>query len=132
MTYEEWEAGVPQSFKQDVIWRVQAYRLAHYLAACAELDTRALIPDPRFREHIDQLCRATGGVGANIADGYPRHSGKDRKKYYRYALTSLAEAKSWYLNIRTSMDGRVLDDRFALIRSIVRLLNTMIRRSSDY
>jgi len=127
MTYDEWEPTIPLAVRQDVIWRVQAYRLALYLAGCAEEDTRPLRGDARFADTAAQLCRAAGSVAANIAEGYPRQSGRDRIRYYEYALGSAAEVKVWYLNGRTTLPPGVIEDRFALLRSITRLLLTMIR-----
>lgn len=127
MTYDEWEATIPAGVRQDVIWKVQAYRLALFLAACAEDDTRAMNEDERFRQSGAQLCRAAGSVAANIAEGYPRQSGRDRIRYYEYALGSAAEVKVWYLNGRATLAPGVIEDRFALLRSITRLLLTMIR-----
>ena len=130
MTYEEWEATVPDDVKREPLWHVQAYRLALLLADGAELDTRGLrdgSSDPRFVKNAAQLCAAAGSVAANIAEGYPRRSGKDRCRYYEYALTSLAETKSWYLTVRRSIDPAVMTLRLATMRSISRLLLTMMR-----
>jgi four helix bundle protein len=129
MDYDEWEAGVPAEMRQDVLWRVQAYRLANYLSACAEVDTRGLVGDLRFSHHITQLCRATASVPANIAEGYVKRSAKDRARYYEYALASLAEAKVWYLSVRSTIDGGAMNERLALMRSITRLLLTMLRHA---
>ena len=127
MTYEEWEATVPEGVKDDRVWRVTAYRLALHLADMAISDTAHLAGDPRFAGKVPQLCDAAGSVAANIAEGYPRRSGKDRIKFYDYALTSLAETKSWYLQIRSTIDGHVMDARLATMLSISRLLHTMMR-----
>ena len=127
MTYDEWEAAIPAAVRQDVIWRVQAYRLALYLAACAEEDTGPMNADPRFSPTASQLSRAAGSVAANIAEGYPRRSAPDRIRYYEYALGSAAEVKVWYLYSRTALVPGSIDERFALLRSITRLLLTMIR-----
>ena len=129
MTYEEWEPEVPEAVKQDVIWRVQAYRLALYLSACARLDTGYLRGNPAYETHVPQLCRSTASVAAAIAEGYPRRSAKDRARYYEYALGSLAESKVWYLEIRPALDGPTVDSRFAVIRSITRLLLTMKKQA---
>ena len=127
MAYDEWETTIPAAVRQDVIWRVQAYRLALYLASCAEEDTRGMGEGLRFAETASQLCRAAGSIAANIAEGYPRQSGRDRIRYYEYALGSAAEVKVWYLSARATLAPGVIEDRFALLRSITRLLLTMIR-----
>jgi len=127
MTYDEWEREVPEAVKRDVIWRVQAYRLALYLSACVKFDTRSLVGNPLYEAHIPQLCRSAASVPAAIAEGYPRRSAKDRARYYEYALGSLAESKVWYLEIRSALDAPTIDSRFEVIRSITRLLLTMKR-----
>ena len=127
MTYDEWEATIPPAVKQDVIWKVQAYRLALYLGSCAGEDAPAMEGDPRLDQTISQLVRAAGSVAANVAEGYPRQSGRDRIRYYEYALGSAAEVKVWHLSARHALPPGALEDRFALLRSITRLLLTMIR-----
>ena len=129
MTYEEWDVTVPELIKVDRIWRVQAYRLAAFLSACAEADTREVADDPRFRAMAAQLCGAAASIAANIAEGYPRQSPRDRIRYYEYALGSAEEAKTWYLSLRDSVAPNVLDERLSTLRSITRLLLTMIRSS---
>ncbi|MFL5562490.1 MAG: four helix bundle protein [Gemmatimonadaceae bacterium] len=130
MTYDEWEATVPAAVKADVIWHVQAFRLATFLAACVEEDTRAVASDPRFSLTISQLVRAAGSVGANIAEGYPRQSARDRVRYYEYALGSASEMKVWYLSVRVQLGVEILEERLSLLRSISRLLATMVRTAS--
>jgi len=130
MTYEEWEESLPAAVTTDVIFRVQAFRLASFLADCAERDTRAVARDPRFAKNAIQLIRAAGSVSASIAEGYPRRSPRDRIRYYEYALGSTAEAKSWYVGAHTLLPRETLEERFALLSSITRLLRTMIRSSA--
>ena len=127
MTYDEWEKSLPETVTSDVIFRVQAFRLASFLADCAERDTRTIGRDPRFAKSAVQLIRAAGSVSATIAEGYPRRSARDRIRYFEYALGSAAEAKSWDLAARTLLPAETLDERFALLASITRLLRTMIR-----
>ena len=132
MTYEEWEITVPPGIKEDRVWRVTAYRLALYLADMALMDTAGLLADPRFAGKVPQLCDAAGGVAANIAEGYPRRSSKDRIKFYDYALTSLAETKNWYVQIRSAVDGTLIEERLATMLSISRLVHTMMRSARKY
>ena len=129
MTYEEWEQSLPEVVRNDVTFRVQAYRLASFLCACAELDTRQVMRDRRFLKSAAQLCTAAGSIAANIADGYPRPTGPDRARFFGYALDSTAEVKSWYLHTRLRLPPGTLEARYALLTSITRLLLTMIRSS---
>ena len=127
MTYETWELQFPAALKTDVIWRVQAFRLASFAGDCAAEDTRLSAADPRFTEIAAQLCRSAGSIAANIAEGYPRQSARDRVRYYEYALGSAGESKSWYLRLRSTIDPATLDARLELLQSVTRLLQTMIR-----
>ena len=127
MTYDEWEKSLPEAVISDVIFRVQAFRLASFLSDCVERDTRTIGRDPRFARSVTQLIRAAGSVSATIAEGYPRRSARDRVRYYEYALGSTAETKSWYLASRALLSPETLDERFTLLASITRLLRTMIR-----
>jgi four helix bundle protein len=132
MTYDEWEASLPETVTRDVIFRVQAFRLASFLADCAERDTRIIGRDHRFARSAVQLLRAAGSVSATIAEGYPRRSARDRIRYYEYALGSAAETKSWYLGARALLSPDLLEQRFALLSSITRLLRTMIRSAEPH
>ncbi len=131
MTYSEWEATLPATVTNDLLWRVQAFRLATFLGACVELDTRSMGRDGRFHQSIGQLCRAAGSVAANIAEGYPRQSARDRVRYYEYAPGSASETKTWYLHGRSALAPEVVEERYVLILSITRLLVRMIRSSRD-
>lgn len=42
-----------------------------------------------------QAIRASDSIAANIAEGYGRFSGPDRRKFYRYARGSFEETKAW-------------------------------------
>ena len=129
MTYDEWEREFPATLKTDLIWRVQAFRLALYAGDCAANDTVAAAGDARLAPIASQLCRAAGSISANIAEGYSRHSARDRVRYYEYAVCSASESKTWYVRLRRTLDRATLDDRIAVLQSISRLLHTMIRSS---
>jgi four helix bundle protein len=42
-----------------------------------------------------QVIRSSDSIAANLAEGYGRYSGPDRKKFYRYARGSFEETKAW-------------------------------------
>ena len=130
MTYEEWEQGLPSAVRNDTIFRVQAFRLASFIADCVARDSHSLADDPRLAKTLPQLLRAAASVSANIAEGYPRRSPRDRVRYYEYALGSAAETKSWYLSLRTALPPDTIEEWFAVLTSITRLLRTMIRSST--
>jgi four helix bundle protein len=74
----------------------------------------------------DQLYRALGSISANLAEGYSRVSGRDRARFYEYALGSARESRDWYYKARHVLGQTVTSHRLALLTQIVRLLLTMI------
>ncbi len=74
----------------------------------------------------DQLYRALGSIGANLAEGYSRGSAKDRARFYEYALGSARESRDWYFKGRYVLGECVTEHRLKLLTQIVRLLLTMI------
>ena len=93
MNYQQWESGVAAEIKSDVLWRVEAYRLALLASDLAWQDVVRLAQDRRMLGLTDQLYRSVGSVSADIAEGYSRSGGKDRAHFYEYALGSAREAR---------------------------------------
>ncbi len=127
MTYDQWEATVPATLKSDALWRVQAFRLASYLAAVASLDADGIAEAPWLVKSAGQLSSAAESIPANVAEGYARLSPKDRIRYYEYALGSADETKSRYLTLSRRLDPSLVDARLASLSSITRLVLKMIR-----
>src|SRR5688572_30497761 len=86
--YAVWESSISRAFSGDPLWRLQAYRMALFLSDVCWADVTALIRDRRTNALADQLYRAAGSIGANIAEGYSKGSGQDRARFYEYALGS--------------------------------------------
>lgn len=126
VNYKEWEAEVPATITGDALWRVQAYRLALFAADIGWEDVTRRIQDRRTRGLSDQLYRSLGSVSANIAEGYSRGSGKDRARFYEYALGSARESRDWYYKARHILDGEVVEHRLTLQTQIIRLLLKMV------
>ena len=56
-----------------------------------------ILANPRAkadRRFCDQLRDSSGGAAPNIAEGFARYSKADFRRFLRYALASLAEAKT--------------------------------------
>jgi four helix bundle protein len=132
MTYDEWLASVPPEFTQDPLWRMQVYRLAVFASDLAWQDVSKLIKDRRTVSLADQLFRAVGSTGANIAEGYGRRSGKDQARFYEYALGSAREARGWYRQGRYVLSEAVATHRISLLTQIARLLLTIIPAERGY
>ena len=126
MNYEEWLATVPDSITNDLLWKMKVYRLALFAADVGWHDVTKLVQDRRTLALSDQLCRALGSISANIAEGYSRGSGKDRSRFYEYALGSARESRDWYYKARHVLGQPVVDHRLDLLSQIIRLLLVMI------
>ena len=127
LTFEQWQEGVHADIRNDVMWRMEAYRLSLFLSDLAWTDCDKLLADRRTREIADQLCRATGKISAQIAEGYSRTTAKDRVLFYAYALGSLRESRDWYFKSRHVFEPNVTDHRVALCTSVIRLVLATIK-----
>lgn len=128
MKFDEWLLAVPPEITGDPLWRNEVYRLALFAGDIAWADVTKLAQDFRTRSLSDQLFRAVGSVGANIAEGYSRNSGKDEARLFEYALGSAREARHWYHQSRHLLTDTVTTNRLQLLTHIIRLLLTMIPR----
>jgi four helix bundle protein len=125
MNYREWELVVPEELREDTLWRIEAYRLGLFLSDLAWKDVEKLLRDRRVMAIADQLYRAVGNISSNIAEGYSCGTGKDRARFYEYALGSAREARDWYFKSRNVLSTRVVDHRIKLCTEVVRLTITM-------
>jgi four helix bundle protein len=132
MDYVEWEKQVPEEIKADALWKVTAYRLALYIADLGWLDVTKLMKDRRTISLSDQLYRSLGSIGANISEGYSRGTGKDRARFYEYALGSAREARGWYFDSRHVLGQAVTNHRIRLLAEIIKLLLRMIPQQRTY
>ncbi len=126
MKYEDWLAEVPKELRDDALWQLKVYPLAVFAGDLAWADVGKLWADKRLWGLNDQLYRAIGSIGANIAEGYSRQSGKEQARFYEYALGSAREARHWYHQARHTLSDAVVKHRLALLTDIIRLLLTMI------
>lgn len=126
MEYEEWEKSVPEAIRADLLWKMTVYRLALFLADLGWYDVTKLMQDRRTIALSEQLYEALGSISANIAEGYSRGTGKDRARFYEYALGSARESRDWYFKSRYILGEVVVQHRIQLLTEIIRLLLTMI------
>ena len=132
MDFREWVPCVPAAITGDTMWRVEAYRLGLFVSDLCWGDVTKLIRDRRTLGLSDQLYRATGSAGANIAEGYSRGTGKDRARFYEYSLGSARESRDWYFKARHVLGEEVTSQRLDLLAQIVRLLLTMVPQQRTY
>jgi four helix bundle protein len=122
VTWDEWEAQVPEEIRNDTLWRMEAYRLGLFFSDLAWQDGAKLLKERRTVGFADQLCRAAASISANIAEGYSRNTGKDRAKFYEYALGSARESRDWIYKSRNVLKEKVTAHRIDLATQIIRLL----------
>jgi four helix bundle protein len=125
-SYEEWTASVPEEIKGDSLWKMDGYRLALFVGDIGWRDVTRLMQDRRTLGLSDQLYRAVGSISANIAEGYSRGTGKDRARFYEYALGSARESRDWYFKSRFVLGDDVTMHRIHLLTRIIQLLLVMV------
>ena len=126
MNYEMWAKTVPAEITGDSLWKMEAYRLALFAADIGWHDVTKLAGDRRTLDIASQLYRALGSIEANISEGYSRGSGKDRARFYEYALGSARESRGWYYKGRHVLTDPVSEHRLRLLTQIVCLLLAMV------
>jgi four helix bundle protein len=132
MNYEMRAKTVPAEITGDSLWKMEAYRLALFAADLAWRDVTKLTGDRRTLDLAGQLYRAAGSIEANISEGYSRGSGRDRARFYEYALGSARESHGWYYKGRHVLGDTVADHRLRLLNQIVCLLLTMVPDQRSY
>ncbi|MCU0493491.1 MAG: four helix bundle protein [Chloroflexaceae bacterium] len=125
-TYQEWEQNVPTRVTGDPLWKMRVYRLALFLSDIGWVDVSKLAQDARTKTLADQLYTALGSIGANLAEGYSRSSGKDRVRFYEYALGSARESREWYYRGRHVLEPSVVEHRIDVLAEIIRLFLAII------
>jgi four helix bundle protein len=126
MTYNDWLKTVPEEFTADALWKVEAYRLSMFVVDIGWHDVTRLMQDKRTVKLAAQLYSALGSVGANVSEGYSRGGGRDRARFYEFALGSARESRGWYFDGRHILPAPVVTHRYSLLTQIIRLLLTMI------
>ena len=126
MSYEEWLVTLPAAITRDPLWKVEVYRLALFAADLGWHDVTKLMGDRRTLGLSDQLYRALGSIGSNIAEGYSRGTGRDRARFYEYALGSGRESRGWYYKGRHVLGEAVTRHRLELITKIIKMLMVMV------
>ena len=126
MNYEEWEKSIPAEITNDSLWKMKAYRLGLFAADVGWHDATKLMRDKRTLELSNQLYRALGSISANLAEGYSRGTGRDRARFYEYALGSARESRDWYYKGKHILGPVVTTHRMNFLTQVIRLLLTMV------
>ncbi len=126
MNFNDWLTTVPEAITGDSLWKMEAYRLGVFAADVSWFDVTKLMLDKRTLDLSDQLYRAVGSISANIAEGYSKSTGKDRARFYEYALGSARERRDWYYKARHILGDDIANHRMNFMTQIIRLLTTMV------
>jgi len=126
MNYQEWMATVPDEIKQDPLWKLEVYRLGLFVAEIGWEDVGLLNKNNLTRDAADQIIRSLNSISANIAEGYSRSTGKDRARYFEYALGEAREARDRYYKVRRVLKQEVVLHRIKLLTQIVKILNVFV------
>ncbi len=126
MNFDEWARSIPQTITGDPLWKVEAHRLGLFAADIGWHDVTRLMQDKRTFDLSDPLYRSLGSISANVAEGYSKSTGRDRARFYEYALGSARESRDWYYKSRHILGDDVTHHRLNFMTQIVRLLIPMV------
>lgn len=132
MNYNNWLKSIPDEITNDSLWKMEAYRLGLFIADIGWFDVTILVKDKRTIRLSDQLYRALGSISTNLCEGYSRGTGKDRARFYEYALGSARESRDWYYKSRHILGEVVTKNRICIITQIIRLLLKMVPQQRKY
>jgi four helix bundle protein len=127
-TFESWVADPRNATLERMVWRLPAYRLAAYALDVGWGDATQRSRSAIMAPIALQLYRALGSIGANIAEGYSRSSGRDRVRLYKYALGSARECVVWYRAAAPVLGLPAVADRQAVLHRLVCMLLIVIPR----
>jgi four helix bundle protein len=119
MTYEEWQAAVPEDLKRDSLWQFNVYPRTVFLYDLLWEDCDCLMKDVRGRAIAEQFIRSGGSISANIEEGFGRGFGAEFAYFLRVALGSARETRGWYYRARRLLQPDVLQHRLGLLNEII-------------
>lgn len=123
---------VPSSTEYpDFIKRMRVYQLAMQLLDDSWSDAETLSQHPVTTLVGPQLYKAIASIAANIGEGYSRSSGRDRSRFFEYALGSARESSVWYRASGRILDRPTLASRSDVLAEIQRMLQAVIPRERD-
>jgi four helix bundle protein len=124
LEFIRWEATPPPELYGDAIWRLPAFRLSRYLAHVVDRDVECI--RTRSPSLSDQLERSVNSIGTNIAEGYGRLHGRERARFYEFALGSAREAREWYARAERYLPNGIAIGRARLLTRVIKILTAAI------
>jgi len=116
---------------RDPLRKTRINQLAEELMPACYRDAERLVRNPITFKIAGQLYYAAGSIGANVAEGYSRASGKDRARYFEYSLGSTRETMSWYRSAVPVLGEAVVEERLDCLEEIRRMLSAIIPRERE-
>ena len=123
--YRRWCAALSSDIRGDPLWRMAVYRASLFLLDLA-WDDATRLERGITRDVAAQLYGAVASISANLADGYGRQSGRDRARFYEYALSSTREAVVWYRAGRRKLGEELASSRIEMLTDIRRMLLVIV------
>jgi four helix bundle protein len=109
--------------------KLRVYQLAQQF----NLQMQAVVRERRIYAHpsLEQISRSALSIPLNIAEGYGRFSGPDRRRFYRIALGSTFECVPTLevLLQNEFIDKVKLSDCRESLRAIAAMLTVMVKQS---
>lgn len=122
LPFEEWVNTLPDSLRNDPLWKSAYYRLSMYLYDLMWIDVEIINKDFRGREIVHQLVRSTGSVCTNMEEAYRRGIGTaDYVRIMRISLGELGETQGWYFRARHILGSELLEKRIKVIQQAIAL-----------
>ena len=92
-------------------------------------DITHTFPDDERFSLTDQLRRAVISITSNIAEGFSRHTNRDKRSFYYKALGSVTETQNQLLIARDLqyITHRNFNERAHVSTSVAKLLNGLIK-----
>jgi len=127
LPFDEWVKTLPDSLRNDPLWKSAYYRLSMYLYDLVWLDSVIINKDFRGREIVHQVVRSAGSVCANMEESYRRGIGTpDFVRIMRISLGELGETQGWYFRSRHILGNEILEKRIKIIQQAIALTVTVI------
>ncbi len=125
-SYDKWKAAMIEDIAEDKLWSIEVYRKALFSFNLVWHYLRRVRSNNESRAIADQLFRAVGSISANIAEGYSKSTGRDRRRFFEYALGSSREARDWYYKCGFVLGEKVTLHRIGWQTDIIKQLLSMI------
>ena len=110
---------------------MRVYQLACTLLADCWTDAEKLRHHSVTEKIAGQLYAGVGSIAANIGEGYSRSSGRDRVRFFEYALGSARESMTWYRSAEPVLGAELVSARLDTLEEIRRLLLAIIPRERN-